>query len=327
MVETCGWSWTTNSASAPEGPLASNGGPTQTITPQPVSPATVIGIIPNPTTITLGSNQVQLCPATDQRGYASASGTKCDAGAVQTPGRPPLTLKDSATPASFNQAGQVITYHYQVTNIGAGTLTGITITDPAVPTVSCPQASLAPGASQTCTGTYTTTSADLAAGKITDTATANGATASGVPVASNTATVTVPEGWPPAVTGVHRPAAHAAEGYYLGVKGSTWSLLATHPGAGNVTFTGTVTLNAGAFRNLTRVNLGTGDSVQVTGKTLTFHVTDNGAVKGIRFATSLANTKITFTLDIGGHPATASQLYLGGTPTQASSDSPLTFTR
>jgi hypothetical protein len=49
--------------------------------------------------------------------------------------------------------------------------------------------------------------------------------------------------------------AHTAEGYYLGVKGSTRSLIVTHPGVGKVIFTGTVTLNAGVFRHLTTVKL------------------------------------------------------------------------
>ena len=66
---------------------------------------------------------------------------------------------------------------------------------------------------------------------------------------------------------------------------------------------------------------------QVSHKTLTFHVTDTTAVKGIRFTTTTPATSITVTLNIGGTPATASQLFLGGTPTQASSGSPLTFTR
>jgi len=66
--------------------LTGNGGPTQTIKPTTGNPA--IGLIPDPTTITLGSNHVALCPAVDQRGYASATGSKCDAGAVQTTGRP-----------------------------------------------------------------------------------------------------------------------------------------------------------------------------------------------------------------------------------------------
>jgi predicted outer membrane repeat protein len=66
--------------------LTGNGGPTQTIEPTTGNPA--IGLITDPATVTLGGSQVTLCPAVDQRGYASAAGAKCDAGAVQTTGRP-----------------------------------------------------------------------------------------------------------------------------------------------------------------------------------------------------------------------------------------------
>jgi len=61
-----------------------NGGPTQTI--EPTTGNKAIGLIPNPTAVTLGSGKVTLCPTVDQRGFASAAGAKCDAGAVQTTG-------------------------------------------------------------------------------------------------------------------------------------------------------------------------------------------------------------------------------------------------
>jgi hypothetical protein len=255
--------------------------------------------------------------------YAAAAGF-----AVQTSGSPPaLTLKDSAAPGSFNAAGRVITYHYQVSNTGAGILTGITITDPAEPGVSCPAASLAPGATEMCTGSHIATSADLAAGKITDTATAAGATTDGVSVTSNSSMVTVPEGWPSVVTGTHRPPPHAAEGYYLGVTGSTWSLIVTHPGGARVVFTGTVTLNAGAFSDIDPVQLESSDSVQAGHQTLTFRFVDFGYIDGVQFTTSPANTKFTCALTIGGHSAAASQIFLGGTLAHPHHGSPLTFTR
>ena len=302
---------------------AANDGPRQTIEPTAGNPA--IALIPGSTSVTLGG-QVQLCPATDQRGYAT--GTACDAGAVQTTGSPPaLALKDSAAPGSFNAAGQVITYSYQVTNTGAGTLTGINVTDPAVPGVSCPALSLAPGTSETCTGTYTTTAADLAAGKITGTATATGATTTGVPVASHTATVTVPRGWPPPEAGTYRPPAHAAEGYYLGAAGNTWQLLVTHPGTAKVSFTGRISAPAGTLGHLTLISPGTGHQVTGTGRAITFTLPDSGKVTGFAFTTSTKVTSITLTLDIGGHPATTSQLYLGSAPTHPASGSPLTLTR
>jgi predicted outer membrane repeat protein len=306
--------------------LTGNGGPTQTIEPTAGNPA--IGVMTvHPVTVTLGSSQVTLCPATDQRGYTETPGGKCDAGAVQTTGGPPLTLADSAAPGSFSAAGQVISYSDTVTNFGAGTLTGIRVTDPAVPGLSCPAASLPPGNYETCTGAYTTTAADVAAGTITDTATGTATTATGVPVTSKPATVTVPAGWPPAVTGTHKPAAHAAEGYYLGVTGNTWKLYLTHPGTTSVSFTGQVSVPAGTLSHLTLINPTTGHQVTGTGKAITFTLPDSGTVTGFSFTTSTTVTSITLTLNIGGQPATTSQLFLGGTAAHPGSGSPLTYTR
>jgi predicted outer membrane repeat protein len=80
------------------GPLASNGGPTQTMLPLAGNPA--LGIVPPATTVSLGGGSVTLCPVTDQRGITSAPGKACDAGAVQiqlAAGRPSVTR---VTPAA-----------------------------------------------------------------------------------------------------------------------------------------------------------------------------------------------------------------------------------
>jgi hypothetical protein len=75
------------------------------------------------------------------------------------------------------------------------------------------------------------------------------------------------------------------------------------------------------------VNLEHGDSVHVNHKTLTFRFTNDGDIDGIRFATTPADTSITFTLTIGGHPATARQPYLGRASTHPHTGSPLHFLR
>jgi uncharacterized repeat protein (TIGR01451 family) len=97
--------------------------------------------------------------------------------ATQTPG---LSLVKTAAPANYATVGQSISYNYEVTNSGNVTLSGpFSVTDDKA-TVTCPAtASLAPGASLTCTATYLVTQADLDAGSITNTATAsNGAVTS-----------------------------------------------------------------------------------------------------------------------------------------------------
>ncbi len=304
------------------GPLASNGGPTQTIKPQPGSPA--LGIIPNDTLVSLPGGTQWVCPVTDQRGYYTSLST-CDAGAVQTTGHAPVKLADSTPTPGFGQAGDQIAYRYRVTNTDNTTLFGITITDPAVPGAACPKPSLAPGAAETCTGSYTVTAADVAAGKVTDSPTAAATTVSG-PVLSNSSTATVYGPWPASVTGTYHPAAGAAEGYYLGVSGSTWTLLVTHPGTGKVPFIGKITISAGKITGLTPISLGTGDTAQAKGKTLTFAITSHGQVNGFRFTAQQA-ASITCTLKVNGKPSTAGQIHLGATPTPSTSPSPLTFTR
>ena len=94
----------------------------------------------------------------------------------------------SASPLSYNQVGQVITYTYVVTNTGNVTVLGaISVTDDKVTVVCPPTASLAPGESLTCTASHTVTQADLDAGQIV-----NVASASNGVVTSPPDTVTVP---------------------------------------------------------------------------------------------------------------------------------------
>ena len=85
-----------------------------------------------------------------------------------------VTGGPSAT--SYDSVGDVINYDIVVTNTGEVALPAVSVTDPAV-TLSCtpavPAASLAAGASITCTGAHTVTQGDLDAGTYTNTATAD----------------------------------------------------------------------------------------------------------------------------------------------------------
>ncbi|MGA8810266.1 MAG: hypothetical protein WB973_20535, partial [Thermoanaerobaculia bacterium] len=97
---------------------------------------------------------------------------------------PALTLTKTATPHGPDdfEAGQLITYHFTVTNTGNVPLTDITVADTAftghgqISAVSCPGTTLAPDATMTCTATYSLTDADVADPPltITNTATATG---------------------------------------------------------------------------------------------------------------------------------------------------------
>jgi archaellum component FlaG (FlaF/FlaG flagellin family) len=107
-----------------------------------------------------------------------------------TPG-PGITLTKSAGAPSGNAVGATIAYSFLVKNTGNVTLTSVGVTDPKVGTVSCPVSSLAPGATTTCTKTYTLTQADVDAGSVFNTATASGKSPANVTVQA-TSSVTTP---------------------------------------------------------------------------------------------------------------------------------------
>ncbi len=88
---------------------------------------------------------------------------------------PKIDVVKSATPLTYNTVGQIITYGYVVTNTGNVTLSTVTLTDDKLGVIAgCAAATLAPGASTTCSATHAITPADLAAGSITNIATGTG---------------------------------------------------------------------------------------------------------------------------------------------------------
>ena len=97
--------------------------------------------------------------------------------------------KTAGTPVDVNangrvDAGDTIAYSFLVTNTGAQTLTTVGITDAKVGAVTCPVTTLQPGASTTCTKTYTITQADVNAGAVNNTATAQGTPPTGAAISS-----------------------------------------------------------------------------------------------------------------------------------------------
>ena len=105
-----------------------------------------------------------------------------------------LSLAKVADPTTFTSIGDVITYTYTLTNNGASNLTSpYVITDDKISAISCASATspLLPGASTTCTGTYTITDVDIQNGSVINiaSATANGITSN---YARATVTYTVP---------------------------------------------------------------------------------------------------------------------------------------
>jgi uncharacterized repeat protein (TIGR01451 family) len=85
-------------------------------------------------------------------------------------------------PARYTTVGADLTYTFTVTNTSGAPIHGLAVNDPSLggDVVSCDHpAVLAPGASYQCTATHTITRADIAAGQILNTATANGLGADG----------------------------------------------------------------------------------------------------------------------------------------------------
>ena len=121
---------------------------------------------------------------------------------------PALTIVKSASPTTVTAAGQTVDYSFLVTNTGNVTLHGVTVTDTAFsgsgtkPVITCPAgaASLAPGASVTCTATYVVTQTDINTSKITNTAVATGTPPTGPPVDSPPSSATVTATQTPALT-------------------------------------------------------------------------------------------------------------------------------
>lgn len=111
-----------------------------------------------------------------------------------TEAAPALTVAKTASASSVTKAGQDITYSFKVTNTGNVPLNDVTVTDSdfsgtgKLSDVTCPEPSLAVGANETCTATYTTTQADVDnGGNLT-----NSATAEGTPPGSDTPTPSDP---------------------------------------------------------------------------------------------------------------------------------------
>ncbi|MFN8195561.1 MAG: GEVED domain-containing protein [Nocardioidaceae bacterium] len=129
---------------------------------------------------------------------ATATGTSptdvdvSDSDTVTTPvgAGPAMTLDKQAGTASGNEAGDTIDYTFLVTNTGTVTLTSVSVSDPKVGPVGCPSSTLAPGASTTCTATYTLTQADVDAGQVVNTATSSGTPPTGPAVTATDSVVT-----------------------------------------------------------------------------------------------------------------------------------------
>jgi uncharacterized repeat protein (TIGR01451 family) len=112
-----------------------------------------------------------------------------------------IALVKTASVANYAAPAATVTYSYKVTNNGNVDLNPVTVTDPmtGLSAVSCPGTSLAPGASESCTATYTTTQADVDAGSISNTGTATGTAPTGSNVVA-TSSLTIPASDTPSIS-------------------------------------------------------------------------------------------------------------------------------
>jgi gliding motility-associated-like protein/uncharacterized repeat protein (TIGR01451 family) len=102
---------------------------------------------------------------------------------------PALEVKKVATELTFRETGEIIHYTITVKNTGSVTLNTVLVTDPLTG-LNQTIATLAPGATQTLTTTYTITAADLDNGLVDNTVTAAGKTPGGQTI-TQTAKATV----------------------------------------------------------------------------------------------------------------------------------------
>jgi hypothetical protein len=162
-----------------------NGGETCTYTV--VMPEVDSCTFASPNLLTSGDSYTFTVTGTNANGTGAASAPSNSV----TPPTSAISVTVSASPTTFTSAGTVITYTYGVTDNGSTALHGVGVTDTVAGAASCPQTTLAIGASENCTGTYTTKQGDVVNGSITDTATAHALNPSGTAVSSPPASTTV----------------------------------------------------------------------------------------------------------------------------------------
>ncbi|WP_159604075.1 DUF7507 domain-containing protein [Agromyces humi] len=129
-----------------------------------------------------------------------------DVVAIPTTPLPSVTIEKSASPGPFTAAGQVVTYSFLVTNTGNVTLDDIAVNEGAftgsgaVSAVTCPTTTSIPGATVTCTATYTLSQDDVDQGSVDNTATVSATSELGGPLESAPDSVTTTIAPAPAMT-------------------------------------------------------------------------------------------------------------------------------
>ena len=150
---------------------------------------------------------------------------------------PALTINKRATTTTYAAVGDTLSYAYDITNTGNVEITGISVSDDRIATVTCPLTTLAPGASTTCTATDTVTQMDLDNGSVTNIASVSGTPAGGT-LSSPSDTETVSADQMPGLSLVKtaRTGTVASLGQII-----TYDFTVTN--TGNVTLTSTISID------------------------------------------------------------------------------------
>ncbi|MCK1820926.1 SH3 domain-containing protein [Streptomyces sp. XM83C] len=137
---------------------------------------------------TLGNTVTATAP-----GGSCASAGRCTVEVPVTSTEPKLKIRKDVEETAFTGPGEVLHYTFEVTNTGPVPVSDITVTDdgPGNPAVTCPVTTLQPGESTVCTATYTTTAADVRAGRISDIATVTGRGPDGTAVTATSNRITL----------------------------------------------------------------------------------------------------------------------------------------
>ncbi len=189
---------------------------------------------------------------------------------------PNVSLAKVAEAGTFDSVGDVITYDYTLSNDGNVTLVApFAVVDDLIPSVSCPStASLDPGDSIACTGSYAITADDLNAGSVTNTATGSGYH-NATKISSTPVTVTVPLAQSSGLELVKA----AAESMFSAA-GDTLHYTYTITNTGNVTLDGPFTVTDSKIASVScpaTATLAPGDSIVCTA---TYTVTADDVTAG-----------------------------------------------
>ncbi len=176
---------------------------------------------------------------------------------------PALTIDKVVAESTFDAVGDVLHYTITVTNTGNVTLTGVTVSDPLLGTLTRTDANpadgvMSPGEVWTLTGSYTIKQSDLDAGKVDNIATADSAQTEPV---TDTATSNAVKA--PALT-IDKVVAEST----FDAVGDVLHYTITVTNTGNVTLTG-VTVSDPLLGTLTRTDANPADGVMSPGEVWT----------------------------------------------------------